>query len=1314
MPIKVNVVDNNSTVKIGTRDNTSTIKMNGGSEVALRRLELLLENEVKQRIAGDEHLQEEIDAIVTTIVSGISIDEKPDGTIEISILDDAGQPIGDVATITYTGEIIDSGVLDYANSKITFTCKNGEAIEVDISDIIDAISSVASDLSDETTRATNEESRIEGKVDSLETRINNLDLTEVGGAGSYITTISQSNGQVSASAQAFDTDFTNATNNNVPTTLAVKTYVENEGGKIDSISINGVQQQIVNKNVDLPAYPTKTSLGLDQVDNTSDLNKPISTATQTALNAKQDTIDANHKLSSDLVDDTNHTNKFVTSEILNDISANTSARHTHSNKSILDNTTASYTEAEQTKLSGIETGAQVNVIETIKVNDSELTPTSKTVNIEVPTKTSDLTNDSDFTTTTYVDTELAKKVDKVAGYGLSQNDFTNALKSKLDGIASGAEVNTIVGVQVDGTDLTPDANRKVNVILSGKQDKIDSSHKLASDLVDDTNQTNKFVSASEKAQITTNKNDISNHVGNTSNPHSVTASQVGLGSVVNTGDSATPSENGTTKFTTGGAYTLQSTLQGNINTVDNKLDVNVHVEGSSDEITYSGDTVTKTSPYKNLKTGTTGSRGEVIHLANSTTAGMMSYTDYNQIRTNTARIEQLEGQTRRLLYTDSQNPTQQDIATFVDNYLISIGITPSVEEYQGIAVVVSGTYHIWHYYDTQGVGWKDDGLDTVSQFTNSIAGIILGSSNDGQVYAENDGTGSVYGWSALKNRVSNLESGSVFDVAYDTTNKKITKTIGSTTSDVVTTAKLKEDMSLASVASSGSYTDLINTPTYSLKGESSSATGRVQYLEDFTYTSASSSGSDTFVKSINAGSGSFTPTTKYLNANYVAGTAVRGGTTQYMHFSAGSTPSRESFTYATGSFSTAASMNFDTGNSGDASYISSISGGSAVSPTTKYLHASTTNAAPNAHTHTLTATGSVSLNENNSTSTGRLQYVKSFSAGTTPPSSASPSHTSTSTGNASGKGVDAITGISGGSGSLTSVSSLTPGVLGIEYLDAVSLTAASLGTASTVSAITGISGGDLYGTRSTSGSGFTARRKLTLTHSGASSSSTSNVVTGYPSFSGGSLSSTSKYLLHTHTGASVSSTSKVSLQEHTHSYDKTTSISLTAGTAPSVTTKYMDASFSGTSATTSANSGSAVAAITSLSGASSQSTGDVTFVESVSGGSAVSATTKYMKFTAPVLSTSSAYQITGVGSNPSLTFDTTSTNGEAYVKALDSLSSVGGSVTLTNSENSGIQYMEFATHTHTGASVNQTASAITGISGGSVSKTTKYLELDED
>lgn len=58
-------------------------------------------------------------------------------------------------------------------------------------------------------------------------------------------------------------------------------------GKIDTISINGTSVPAdQNKNVDLPAYPTKSSLGLNNVDNTSDQDKPVSTAQQTALNLR--------------------------------------------------------------------------------------------------------------------------------------------------------------------------------------------------------------------------------------------------------------------------------------------------------------------------------------------------------------------------------------------------------------------------------------------------------------------------------------------------------------------------------------------------------------------------------------------------------------------------------------------------------------------------------------------------------------------------------------------------------------------------------------------------------------------------------------------------------------------------------------------------------------------------------------------------------------------------------------------------------------------------------------------------------------------
>ena len=43
----------------------------------------------------------------------------------------------------------------------------------------------------------------------------------------------------------------------------------------------------------LPISLTKSSVGLSNVDNTSDVNKPISTAVQTALNTKQNTLSIN-------------------------------------------------------------------------------------------------------------------------------------------------------------------------------------------------------------------------------------------------------------------------------------------------------------------------------------------------------------------------------------------------------------------------------------------------------------------------------------------------------------------------------------------------------------------------------------------------------------------------------------------------------------------------------------------------------------------------------------------------------------------------------------------------------------------------------------------------------------------------------------------------------------------------------------------------------------------------------------------------------------------------------------------------------------
>lgn len=62
------------------------------------------------------------------------------------------------------------------------------------------------------------------------------------------------------------------------------------------------------------------------------------------------------------------------------------------------------------------------------------------------------------------------KVDKVEGKQLSTEDYTTAEKTKLAGVETGAQVNAIESVSVDGTALAI-ANKGVNIDLSGKANK---------------------------------------------------------------------------------------------------------------------------------------------------------------------------------------------------------------------------------------------------------------------------------------------------------------------------------------------------------------------------------------------------------------------------------------------------------------------------------------------------------------------------------------------------------------------------------------------------------------------------------------------------------------------------------------------------------------------------------------------------------------------------------------------------------------------------------------------------------------------------
>lgn len=81
--------------------------------------------------------------------------------------------------------------------------------------------------------------------------------------------------------------------------------------------------------------------------------------------------------------------------------------------------TNDYTNEEQSKLSNIAAGAQVNVIEAISVNGTAQTITSKLVNITVPTNNNQLTNGAGYQTSSDVSTAIQTALSSITSFEFS-------------------------------------------------------------------------------------------------------------------------------------------------------------------------------------------------------------------------------------------------------------------------------------------------------------------------------------------------------------------------------------------------------------------------------------------------------------------------------------------------------------------------------------------------------------------------------------------------------------------------------------------------------------------------------------------------------------------------------------------------------------------------------------------------------------------------------------------------------------------------------------------------------------------------------
>lgn len=293
----------------------------------------------------------------------------------------------------------------------------------------------------------------------------------------------------------------------------------------------------------------------------------------------------------DLLDTYDQTNANIKDAI--------SKKHNHNNKTILDNTTASYTTEDKTKLGNIEAGANVNVLEGVQLNGTDLTITNKKVNIET-LDTID-TNSSKPIRSSAVKTYVGEVKEEI------EEDFTITIDNHKN---DKGNPHGVTKSQVGLGNVTNDAQVKRSEMgVANGVATLDNTGKVPTaqlpsfvdDVLEYANKSS-FPTTGEAGKIYVSQNDNKTYrwsgstyveissslaLGETSstayrgdrgktaynhsqltsgNPHKVTKSDVGLGNVDNTSDANKPISNAT----------QQALNQVNIyiENVENKVDAN--------------------------------------------------------------------------------------------------------------------------------------------------------------------------------------------------------------------------------------------------------------------------------------------------------------------------------------------------------------------------------------------------------------------------------------------------------------------------------------------------------------------------------------------------------------------------------------------------------------------------------------------------------------------------------------------------------------------------------------------------------------------
>lgn len=191
---------------------------------------------------------------------------------------------------------------------------------------------------------------------------------------------------------------------------------------------------------------------------------------------------------------------------------------------------------------------------------------------------------------------------------------------------------------------------------------------------------------------------------------------------------------------------------GDVNTVSN-LD-RAFVTGGV--VSSDTSTVTVTNSKYNPTTSNVTTEALAMPVASLNNAGIMNAAMYSQFDTISNNITAILNGAVSVSGLPA-SPSQSDLTTAWET---ATGITGVIN---GAKINDSDNQKVWTYY-TNTATWyaaTNTAQVTISQWTNSAQGTVLGSTNDGQIYAENDGTGSVNGWDTLKGRVTTLETNAV-------------------------------------------------------------------------------------------------------------------------------------------------------------------------------------------------------------------------------------------------------------------------------------------------------------------------------------------------------------------------------------------------------------------------------------------------------------------------------------------------------------------------------------------------------------------------